>query len=452
MDLRSSINAFLDGLPCPRLGLFAREVPTFRACGIVGFYVALLVLLGGGLLTGRSLVVLAALALVSGLSFFVYTYLRMWITGREELVLLEHVWFALACNSEALWWMGEPILPYLDIVSVALCPFLAAGRVGCTLVGCCHGRPSSLGIAYNENCARDGFSRHLVGVRLLPVPAIEAMGLVAIGATGFIALPFASPGHVFAWYLIAYSVMRFGLEGARGDYRPHFLLLSQARWMALLEVGLALHLTSGEYRAPALAAYAALFATLVASLAFIWRQDRRRSLLTAAHLGEIRQFLQGEIAGPKPTNAQPKAHKTSCRVTVAVSRALEDPGAAAHVSLSLPDGQSDLPCLCELAVRVVPELIPEAAQVTSGRVIHLRLPSTALERECGREMLRDRVNALYGSVVRRCQNPNGSPQKAVANDEDVSVPVVDMAAPAPHTNGSKRTRPWYFTDVDHHRS
>lgn len=84
------------------LGLYTREVPTFRTCGITGFYVALLVLFAGGLITGRSLLVLAVLALVSGLSFFVYTYLRMWITGREELVLLEHVWFALAtlaCNA-----------------------------------------------------------------------------------------------------------------------------------------------------------------------------------------------------------------------------------------------------------------------------------------------------------------------------------------------------------------
>jgi len=198
-----AINAFLDALPRTRVGSAHRQAPAFRTCGITGFYVALITLFAGGLLTGRSLVVLAAMALVSGLSFFVYTCLRKWVVGREELVLLEHVWFAFACNSGALLLLNQPVLPYLDLVSVALCPFLAAGRVGCTLVGCCHGLPSSIGIRYTEECAADGFPRHLVGIRLFPAPTLEGIGLVLISLVGLIALPFSVPGRVFAWFLLA---------------------------------------------------------------------------------------------------------------------------------------------------------------------------------------------------------------------------------------------------------
>jgi hypothetical protein len=90
-----------------------------------------------------------------------------------------------------LWTLGEPVLPYLDVVSAALCFFLVAGCVGCTMVGCCHGHPSPLGVVYNEGCAREGFPRHLIGVRLFPAPTIEAAGLFAIGMNGMIAFPVA---------------------------------------------------------------------------------------------------------------------------------------------------------------------------------------------------------------------------------------------------------------------
>ena len=33
--------------------------------------------------------------------------------------------------------------PYLDATALGLGAFLACGRVGCTLAGCCHGRPAS---------------------------------------------------------------------------------------------------------------------------------------------------------------------------------------------------------------------------------------------------------------------------------------------------------------------
>jgi hypothetical protein len=449
MDFIRSLNQFLDQLPRPRLGYLGRAAPSFRTCGITGFYVALLVLFGGGLLTGRSSLVLAALALVSALSFYAYTYLRMWITGQETLVLLEHVWFALASNAAALWAMGEPLLPYLDIVSVALCPFLAAGRIGCTLVGCCHGQPASLGITYNQACARDGFPHHLVGVRLFPVPAIEAVGLLALGATGLIALPLSPPGKVLAWYLLAYSVLRFGLEGMRGDPRPHFLGLSQARWMAIFEVGLALQLSTGEHRVPAVMVYAALLTTLIAALGFRWRGDWRRRLLTAAHVREVRELVRREIErGAPDAFAPPSLHTTSQQVAVAASVTRVDLRNTAQVSLSLPCGRSDLALLCELAAGAFPELIIEAAQFTLSSVLHLPVPlAEGLAEPASDEQL---AQVLYGSVVRRAQHQtktNGHQSRPEQLEPQAIASTEPAILPSGGPNSSDITAPWYYADV-----
>jgi hypothetical protein len=423
-----SLNRFLDALPRTRLGCLGREVPAFRTCGVVGFYLAVLVNFAGGLLTERSLLVLAGLALVCALSFFAYTYLRKWITGHESLVLLEHVWFALACSALTLGALGEPVLPYLDVVSVALCVFLAAGRVGCTLVGCCHGRPSSIGITYGETCARDGFARHLVGVRLFPVPAIEGAGLIVIGLTGLVALPLAQPGKVFVWFLLAYSVMRFGLEGLRGDRRPQFLGLSQARWMSLAEVTAALWwFEGGQVSGPRLCVFGALLAALIGVLVLRRRWDVRPHLLAPAHVRELRELVRAETASGSVSKS-PVSKSTSCGVTAAVSATGRGQAGVFHVSLALPGGQGDLELLCDLAESAFPELAPDDAGFSTGRVLHFLLPTP----------LRDTARApatagvLYGSLARRLQR----------GDEPLEEPTVEPA----------RRKPWYFTaDADGHR-
>lgn len=372
----AGLNAWLDALPRSRLGRLSREVPAFRTCGIVGFHVALVTLFAGGLLTGRSLLVLAGLGLVCGLSFFAYAHLRRAIVGREVIVLLEHVWFAQLCVAAALWGLCEPLPPYLDLIAPPLAFFLACGRVGCLLVGCCHGNPSSLGIVYPESHAADGFPRQLTGVRLFPVALVECAGLVLIGVTGFGALPFAAPGRVFLWLLIGYAVMRFGLEGIRGDRRPHLLGLSQARWMSLAEFTLALWLGerwNGRAFGPREIALGVLLAALlVGCLALKWWLDPHRKLLAPAHLRELRQMVMSVDAG-NGTGA-PSAHTTSAGVRVAVTAAQAAEGDdERHVSLSLPERWPAPRVLSELAAAALPGLRPESGHLSARGVLHLAL-------------------------------------------------------------------------------
>lgn len=105
----------------------------------------------------------------------------------------------------------------LDMLRVAdhLVPFLALGhglgRIGCFLNGCCYGRPTDAwcGVV---------FPGHEAAV--LPTQLFEALGLCFL----YIALRrmqqpamLKRPGLVFAAYLIGYAILRFLIEGLRGD-------------------------------------------------------------------------------------------------------------------------------------------------------------------------------------------------------------------------------------------
>jgi hypothetical protein len=395
------LNAILDTLPRTRFGRATRDVPAFRTCGVVGFYLAVATAMGGALLAGVSLLVMSVVAVICGASFFVYVYARRWLTGKETLELIDQVWFAELCTAGALLALGVPLLPYLDVLAVALCPFLSAGRVGCTLVGCCHGRPSSLGITYGEEHARDGFPAHLVGIRLFPVPALEALGLSAIGLTGLVALPFAPAGYVFAWFLVAYAILRFGLEWLRGDLRPQWLGLSKPQWMSILEFGVGLWIVEGVRGATGLRDLllaGLLVLVLAATLSIRRRLDPRGALLGRPHLAELAGAVatalgNADLEGPPPT-----AIRTSQGVSIAISRTPVESGEHRHVSYSVVGGSPDCALLCELAAATLPTgAIGEVWWSDSG-VLHVvcRIDAGA---PAGEMRTRCDARTLYGLAV-----------------------------------------------------
>ncbi len=393
----AGLNALFDALPRTTVGALTREAPAFRSCGIAGYYLAVAATLAAALLGGRSLLVAAVLAAVSAFSFFAYALVRKRVRGREELVLLEHVWFTLACTAAAARWLGGPA-GALDPVAVGLAFFLAFGRLGCTLVGCCHGRPSSVGLVYDERHASDGFPSHLVGVRLFPVQPLESAGLLVIGATGLAAMPFARPGMVLVWFLIAYATLRFGLEGLRGDRRPHLLGLSQSRWMAIAEAAGAIAWVERERIAArdprTLAAWAFLALTLAVALILKRAFDHGARLLARGHREELRSLLASLGATATST---PEVVVSSRGVSLGLSTA-DGPGA--HVSMSLPDGLRDLALACDLAAAVLPSIDPDRAEMGQA-ALHLWAPLARVGDAPGGGA--STADALYGAVVRRAQ-------------------------------------------------
>lgn len=424
--LATRINPWLDSLPRTRLFAAAHASPAFRGMGVAGYHAALVVTLGLGLWTGRSLLVLATVSAACALSFFAYAHLRRWISRRETYVLLEHVWIAELVSAGVLRALREPILPYLDVVSIGLVVFLAWGRIGCSMAGCCHGHPSSIGLVYDGACARDGFPEHLVGIRLFPVPLLESLALLGIALAGAILLGTAREGTALAWVLVAYSVVRFGLEGLRADPRPHLFGLSQARWMSLVELAAAVLLVDravpiGPER---IAAAVSLLILAIVGVTIAARHRRRSTdLLAPAHVGEIRTIVRDAAASlttstrpPRP----PEIARTAHRASVGVSLVDEGETPMLHVSLSLPPERADLRLLCDLASRALPELSATSGRVRPTTLLHVLVPSTLPSSPRSESSPGD---ALYGHVLRRLQTP--------PEERTIAPAALSPVAPAP---------------------
>lgn len=383
VDAASVINAILDAIPRTRVRWSGRTQPAFRVCGAVGLAMGLAAALAAALFGRRSLAALGLATGVAMLSFFAWARLRRAVTKTERLVLLEHVWVALAAVTAVLAAGRMPVLATLDAFCAGLAFFLAAGRAGCLLVGCCHGHPSDAGIRYPESHARDGFPAYLAGIRLFPVQLLELAGLCAIGVTAFAAVPITSPGTACAWFLVAYALLRFALEELRGDERPHWFDMSVPRWMCLTEFcGVTLTALGGS-GLPAIAA-------AVGAALYFGRKPERR-LLAPAHVAELRALLRAPVA---------LAQTTTRRTTLAVSkRGQQD---IWHVSLGLPFLADEVWLACRLAAQAFPHLDTGGAVYSEANVLHFRLarldsPSAVDDR--------DTFRWLYRTVVLRRQDP-----------------------------------------------
>ena len=367
VDFATLLNALLDAIPRVEIRWSGRPRPAFRTCGTVGFGVAVLVAVSAAMLGNRSMLALAEATGVAVLSFFGWAYLRRAITGVERLVLLEHVWLALLCVVVTLWLQGLPVSATLDPFCAGLAFFLAGGRAGCSMVGCCHGHPSGVGFRYPSGHAKQGFASYLTEIRLFPVQLLEFVGLVLIGVITFMLVALAQPGAATIWYLFSYALLRFALEELRADDRPHFFTMSVARWMCLGEFAFILALSQPPGWIPIL-----LVST---GLALHLGRDTDRRLLASGHIQELRELLERfrKVQDPPPA---PLAWSTSRRVTLAISRAPHEAGEALHISLCLPSRKENLELACRLAAEAYPQLDPSRAVYRGSNTLHFALPQT----------------------------------------------------------------------------
>ncbi len=324
------LNRVLEGLPRLTVDVGHRRLPVFRSLGVLGFQVAVVVVVLGSLRTAVPLAVALGICATAGASFFAWGLLRRAVTRRERLVLIEYVWVGVASVAGFVVVAGVPLAEGLDLMAVALCPFLAAGRVGCALAGCCHGVPAGVGLVYGH---AHGLSARLTGVRLLPVQLVEAAGLLGIGAVGF-GLLGGTPGRATVWFLAAYAALRFGCEALRGDRRPTLLRLPVPRLMCVAQAGLAVALAEwwlvpGPPGRGLVAAGVALGVVSLAGAALTIRRNAN-PLVHTDHLDETWDLVTtlARRAGP----AEPMATATSRGMRVAVTVA----GEAMHVSFSHP--------------------------------------------------------------------------------------------------------------------
>lgn len=357
-------SAALDRLPRLTVDVGHRRLPAFRSLGIIGFQLGVVVAVLVALLSGLPVVTAVGVAAVAGLSFFGWGLLRRALTGGETLVLVEYVWVALGAVVAFLWVSGAPLTAGLDVMAVALCPFLAFGRLGCTAVGCCHGVPVSAESRWSVRYGPEhGLPARITGRPLLPVALLEASGLTLIGVVGLGLVAGSAPGTATVWFLLAYAVLRFGLEALRGDRRPVLLGLSVARLTCVAQLLAGLWLAQGWLpAAPAegVSATGVVLAVVGVGGVLLSRVRSGGPLVTPDHLDEAWTLLT-ELRSRRDTGS-PRMGVTSSGLSVAVT----DEGGVVHVSVAHPTSD---PFGVALALGAgLPEV--EVARGTSA--VHLR--------------------------------------------------------------------------------
>jgi hypothetical protein len=276
-----------------------RRLSAFRLCGVSGFVAACAVALGICAGRGLSPAVEAALIATAVLVFATVGLATKALTGRETLTYYHHEIAVLAAAALMARALGAPVLGHLDATALGLGAFLALGRIGCTLSGCCHGRRAARGVRYRPRFAPRGLPSYLVGVALVPVQLLES-GLAAALVVGGALVAGTAPGAAFGLYVSGYAVARFGLETLRGDpVRRYAHGLSEAQWTSLAVVtamaALALAGTvPGRAEHLAVAALLAVWAPLAA-------RRRPRDLLDPRHVRELaRALTQAPRTSPTP--------------------------------------------------------------------------------------------------------------------------------------------------------
>jgi len=345
-------DAKLDSPARLKVGLVPRYRNAFRLCGYAGLALATLLCMT---LVGRLLLsrwVMLAVVAVAVLTFYALALATKMIEGRERLVYYHHQIAVTVTTAVLLWLWRQPILPYLELTTLGVGLFLACGRVGCFLVGCCHGRPHRLGVCYRAEHAEEGFAAHYVGVRLLPVQLVEALWVFSVVVAGVVfVLRRRDPGEALAWYVIMYGAGRFCFEFARGDAeRPYRLGFSQPQWTSLaLMLGVAALELSGRlpYRV-----WHVIAAGLVASGAVGVAASRRlrnaptHLLLHPRHVREVAETLasasrRAAEAGAGPAaECAPAAVRVSCTslgIRISTDTIREARGEIQHYALSGKD-------------------------------------------------------------------------------------------------------------------
>lgn len=140
----------------------------------------------------------------------------------------------------AYWYMKKHGLPFLhtaDLFTPGLAIAHAIGRLGCFAAGCCYGEKCTLPWAVTftdpEAARRVGVP---LGIPLHPTQLYEAMGNLVLFV--ILWLKFRKgykDGELLGYYLILYSILRFGVEFFRHHEQalPFGLPISITQWISV---------------------------------------------------------------------------------------------------------------------------------------------------------------------------------------------------------------------------
>jgi prolipoprotein diacylglyceryl transferase len=333
----------------------------FRVCSATGLVFATVVTLGFVSWLGLSPAVVLLLLVVNLSVAFALGMIVKVVTGKEGHTHYHYEIAVAVVTTFSLWGLGQPVLPYLDVMVVGKGVLLAIGRLGCFMVGCCHGRPCGVGVCYRS--VKTGFARHYIGVRLFPVQLVESLAVYLLtGFCGYLLLSAARPGTAFSVYVVGYAAARFFIEFLRGDpQRPYFRSFSEAQWTALLLLGL---ITALQYASllpfhvsHVIVASSVLLTMLTLSLRrSLWQTEH--NLVTARHVAEVAKAFElvSRAAPEKVVTA-----RTSQGVEVSVKPVRTETALINHYSLSRRGGE-----ISEQTAKFLLRLVPRLASAEIG--------------------------------------------------------------------------------------
>jgi hypothetical protein len=307
----------------------------YTTCGALGVAaataVAAIVLHGRDEPSGAVLVVLAAgLAASAAVAGVTAAVLR-----GPTLIALHHLAAVTGVAVPVALVVDVPVPLLLDAVVTGLVALLALGRVGCLLVGCCHGTPSRRGVRYGPRHVAAGFPAHLSGVPLAPVQAAESALACAALALGLaVALGGGEPGTAAADVAVAYCAGRSLLEFRRGDApRARWAGLTHAQWTTWATAAVVAGAAPVAWR---LVAVAGSGAFLLAAVARHRRGGPSAALGTVRHVHELARALRA--AGT--TGGTPQIVLTTAGLAVSGGVTEADGRRWSHCTLSFPAGTS----------------------------------------------------------------------------------------------------------------
>jgi hypothetical protein len=283
-----------------------RRLGSYRACGYAGFAAGFALVLALSAALGVTRAATAVVVLTVPLSFLLAVKVSALIFGYERIVFFEKALFALGATALALRILGQDVATGLDLATLGIGTFLGFGRVGCFMVGCCHGRPSRWGARYGVAHAQAGFPWYYVGRRLFPLQLVDgAVSLALVGAGVAHARSPHAPGSVAAGYLLCYGAARFVEEVFRGDAaRGQRLGVSEAQWTAgfVAAAVAAIAYGAGFPRPHLELALALLLWAGVIALAVARRRGARTAwgLTSAWHVDELNRILVRLDRGARP--------------------------------------------------------------------------------------------------------------------------------------------------------
>jgi prolipoprotein diacylglyceryltransferase len=357
----------------------------FRFFGLIGFAMAYALAAGLARYAGLSLWIVTALAVSGAVAFLALAMVTKIVTGAESLTYYHHQTAVLLMAALVLSGLRAPLLPYLDIAVLGIGVFLVFGRIGCLKVGCCHGLPCPRGVRYPRHYLDSGFPGHLVEVALVPVQAVESLGVLGIVCLGTLqVITRRPPGSALSSYLVAYAFLRFLLEFFRGGTDRRFLWgFSEAQWTSLAIVCATVGLeTHGELPFEMWHRFAVVAMALVTiALQFHPLLRFTRGLIDPFHIEELAQALElaSDLAAEQRQGVSQTIHLAVTKMGVQISGGCLGEGGTPvrHYTLSRAGG-----AMSERTARLLAVLVsqltrsPYPVKILPGRsgVYHLVFP------------------------------------------------------------------------------